>query len=81
LIDELTELRRQLDGTSSAQFEEIKKIITQVTEIDKRHIKFMKGLQKDVRASYKEIKQGQRINAGYNPWPGNEISSTSDMKQ
>jgi len=83
LIDELSDLRQQLDSeeASSPEFEQIKKIISEITEIDKKHIEIMKRIQKGVQASYKEIKQGQRIHKGYSPLPGNEVSSKIDMKQ
>jgi len=82
LVDELTDLKNQLGSSelSSAEFEEIKKIISEITEIDKKHIKIMEHMRNGVQESYKEVKQGQRIHAGYNPLPGNEVSSTINVK-
>lgn len=76
LIDELTDLRYQISETEAAstEFEEIKKVIAQITDLDKKHIKVIEHMRKNAQASYKEVKQGQRIHAGYNPLPGNEIS-------
>lgn len=83
LIEELTDLKHQMDDEeiSSAEFEEIKKTINEITELDKKHIKLMEQLHEKARASYKEIKQGQRIHLGYNPLPGNEVSNKFDIKQ
>jgi hypothetical protein len=83
MVNQLTALRQQLDAEAlaSGEFEEIKQVIAEITGLDKRHIKFMEHLRKDVQASYKEVKQGQRIHAGYNPLPGTEASSVFDIKQ
>lgn len=82
LIDELTDLRQQIDENelSSAEFEKIKKIIAQIADLDKKHVAIIEHLHKGAQASYKEVKQGQRIHAGYNPLPGNEVSSRVDIK-
>jgi hypothetical protein len=83
LIEELTDLRQQMDESevSSPEFEEIKQTIAKITELDKMHLRFMQHKHKGAQASYKEIKIGQRIHAGYNPLPGNEVSSKFDVKQ
>ena len=82
LIEELTDLRLQIGEREAAseEFEEIKKVINQITALDKSHLNTMEHLHKNVRTSYKEIKQGQRIHAGYNPLPGNEVSSKFDVR-
>ncbi|MDR0272921.1 MAG: hypothetical protein LBI27_06355 [Clostridiales bacterium] len=82
LIDELTDLRQKLDddAVSSAEFYEIEKIISEIAEINKTHIIVMKHMHKNAQNSYKEIKQGQRIHAGYNPLPGDEVSSQIDVR-
>lgn len=83
LIEELSDLRLRIDQTeaASAEFEEIRKVIAQITEIDKKHTIIMERFRENAHASYKEIKQGQRIHAGYNPLPGNEVSSKINIKQ
>jgi hypothetical protein len=83
LVDELSDLRLQIsdEEASSAEFIQIKKIISMITEMDKKHIAHMETIRKDVQSSYKGIKQGQRIHKGYSPLPGDEVSSKIDMKQ
>jgi hypothetical protein len=83
LVDELSDLRQQLsdEELSSPQFEEIAKIVSAITEMDKAHLRFVEHKHKKVQASYKEVKQGQRLNAGYNPVQVDTISSKFDMKQ
>jgi len=82
LIDELTDLRQQIDDeeAASSEFDKIKKTISEITELDKKHIRYMEKIRKGVQSSYREIKQGQRIHKGYNPLPGNEVSSTINVK-
>jgi len=83
LVDELSDLREQIDDEEkkSNEFAEVVKIISEITELDKKNVKLMEQMRKSVQSSYKEVKQGQRINEGYNPLPGNEVSSTINIKQ
>jgi hypothetical protein len=83
LIEQLTELKLVIDETmaSSADFAAIKQTIAEITELDKSHLEFMQHKHKGVKDSYQKVKQGQRIHTGYNPLPGNEVSSRFDMKQ
>lgn len=83
LIEELTDLRQQIadEEAASDEFARIKRTIEQITELDKKHLEFMQKKYKQVQGSYKEIKQGQRIHAGYNPLPGNEALGSFDIKQ
>jgi Asp-tRNA(Asn)/Glu-tRNA(Gln) amidotransferase C subunit len=83
LVEELSDLRLQLDETETAspEFSEITKVIAQITDLDKKHLTVMEDYHKTVQNSYKGVKQGQRIHAGYKPLPGNEVSSTFDIKQ
>jgi len=82
MIDELTDLRLQIDPSEadSAEFKAILKTINQITELDKAHMVIMESFREEAQASYKEIKQGQRIHAGYNPLPGDEASSKINIK-
>ena len=82
LIDEIADLRLQMDDyvISSPEFAEISKIISEISEINKKHVAIMNHLRKNAQDSYKEIKQGQRIHAGYNPLPGDEVSSRINVK-
>ena len=83
LVDELTDLRHQIDDDEAAspEFAQVLKIIAQITDLDKKHSESMNLMRDSVQSSYKEVKQGQRINEGYNPLPGNEVSSTINIKQ
>ncbi|MCL1878188.1 MAG: hypothetical protein FWF80_04975 [Defluviitaleaceae bacterium] len=83
LIDELTDLKLQLDEDerSSAEFKKIIETIEEITAIYKKHVRLIEHLHKNAKASYKEVKQGQRLNAGYNPLSTDEVSSKFDFKQ
>jgi len=83
LIEELTDLRLQLDETemASAEFAAIKAVITKIRDLDKKHMEVMTQLHNGAKASYKDVKQGQRMTAGYNPLAGNESPSRFDIKQ
>jgi hypothetical protein len=82
LVDELSDLRLQLDETETAspEFSAITKVIAQITDLDKRHLAVMEDYHKTVQNSYKGVKQGQRIHAGYNPMQGDEASSKFDIR-
>jgi len=77
LVEELTDLRQQISDEEFAtlEFEEIKKVIEKITALDKKYMEGIRHHHKNAQASYREIKQGQRIFAGYNPLPGDEVSS------
>lgn len=83
LIDELSDLRQQIDEAeaSSPQFKAATKTIAEIVNLDKKHMAIMEQKHKEAKGAYKEIKQGQRIHAGYNPLLGNEVSSKLDIKQ
>ncbi|MCL2356662.1 MAG: hypothetical protein FWC70_05825 [Defluviitaleaceae bacterium] len=83
LVEELSDLRTQLDESerSSPEFEELKKTIIQITAFYKKHLRVFEASHKNAKMSYRDVKQGQRLNAGYNPLPGNEVSSKFDIKQ
>ncbi|MCL1863212.1 MAG: hypothetical protein FWF78_06580 [Defluviitaleaceae bacterium] len=81
LIDELLELKLQIDDTEAAtpEFEAIKNVIAQITEADKKHLEFVQKIHSTVQASYKEVKLGQRINKGYSSFSGEEVASKFDI--
>jgi chromosome condensin MukBEF ATPase and DNA-binding subunit MukB len=83
LIEELTDLKQTMDKSdvASPQFAEIQQIIAQITEHEKTHTRIMQQMHTAAKASYRDIKQGQRIHTGYNPLPGSELSSRFDIKQ
>ncbi|MCL2199493.1 MAG: hypothetical protein FWB80_11265 [Defluviitaleaceae bacterium] len=81
LVEELLDLKLQIDDTEAAspEFEAIKKVIEQITEMDKKHLAFVQKIHKTVQASYKEVKLGQRINKGYSSFSGDETASQFDI--
>lgn len=81
LVDELLELKLQIDEEEAAtpEFGEVKKVIEQITEMDKKHLAFIKKIHKTVQASYKEVKLGQRLTAGYNAISSYETASQFDI--
>ncbi|MCL1845087.1 MAG: hypothetical protein FWF77_04200 [Defluviitaleaceae bacterium] len=83
LIDELTDLKFQLDDAelASPEFEKIKATITEITEIYKNHRNLVGAMQENAKSSYKEVKQGQRLSTGYNLLSENEVTSSFDIKQ
>ncbi|MCL2387120.1 MAG: hypothetical protein FWC89_06160 [Defluviitaleaceae bacterium] len=83
LISELTDIKQILneEDLSSAEYAEIKKTITQITDLDQAQMNTIEHMYKVAKASFKDVKQGQRIHKGYHPLPGDEVSSKFDMKQ
>ena len=83
LIFELTDLRQQIDGTeaTSPEFSEVTAIIKEITALDEHHLEFMRHMKKNAQASYRDVKQGQRIAVGYNPMHGDEAIGSFDVKQ
>lgn len=83
LVDELSDLNEQIDSEErkTAEFAEFAEIISKITALDKRNMAIMEKMCAAVQSSYKEVKQGQRINAGYNPLPGDGVSSIINIKQ
>lgn len=83
LIAQLEEIQPLIEPEmkNSAEFAEIKKVLAEIRRLDEKHLAFIEEKHKKAQGSYKEIKQGQRIHAGYNPLPGNEVSSKFDIKQ
>jgi anion-transporting ArsA/GET3 family ATPase len=77
LVEELTDLRQQItdEEVATPEFEEIKRVIEKITTLDKRYADGIKHHHKNAQTSYREIRQGRRIFAGYNPLPGDEVSS------
>ena len=83
LVDRLTEIKKGIDVkmASSPQFAEIKAVIEKIAEIDKRHTEFMKGMNKKVLSSHKEIKTGQRLHNAYANINYSHAPSKFDAKQ
>jgi len=82
LIEELVDLKIQIDDkeAETPEFEAIKKVIEKITELDKKHLAFVQKIHKTVQASYKEVKLGQRINAGYSSHTtSHEVASQFDI--
>ena len=81
LVEELLDLKLQIDEdeAKSPEFLEIKKVIEKITELDKKHLDFVEKIHKTVQASYKEVKQGQRINSVYNSLSSSEMASQFDI--
>jgi len=84
LVDELTDLRQQIDETETAspEFAKVNEIISEIMALDKKNTEIIGKMREAVQMSYKEIKQGQRIQAGYNAYSNDEASSsTINIKQ
>ncbi|MCL2456955.1 MAG: hypothetical protein FWD19_05345 [Defluviitaleaceae bacterium] len=83
LVDELSDLRQQLDADelASQEFSQIKKIIYEIAALDKKNFEILERIGKSVKSSFKEIKLGQKIHAGYSALQGEEVSSTINIKQ
>jgi len=83
LVHRLTALREEIskERAASEDFAAIRKVLDEIADLDKKHIAFMENLRNDAKESFKDVKQGQRIHMGYNPLPGNEVSSVFDVKQ
>ena len=67
LISKLLELKKGVDAamTATPEFEAIKKTITDITDLDKTHLAYIKDMYDMVQASHKEVKSGQRIHNAY----------------
>ncbi|MCL2049784.1 MAG: hypothetical protein FWG87_13775 [Defluviitaleaceae bacterium] len=76
LVYELADLREQMgeEEIASPEFAQVEKIVAEIIALDKGHLAIMEKMRSSVQASYKGVKQGQRITAGYNPLHGSEIS-------
>ena len=83
LIEQLTELQPSIEAAmaKSPLFEAIKQTIAEIAKLDKVHLQLMEQKHSEIKVSYKEIKQGQRIHAGYSPLPGTEGYSKFDVTQ
>jgi hypothetical protein len=83
LINELADLREQIDGEEreTPEFAEVVQIILEITALDKKNAELMERVRESIQLSYKGVKQGQRISAGYNPLQGDEASITINIKQ
>jgi vacuolar-type H+-ATPase subunit E/Vma4 len=83
LVDKLMELKKEIDSVmqSSPEFGEIKQIIGNIADLDKKHHSFLSNIKSSVVQSHKMVKQGQKIHEGYMNLPPDSGSSRFDIKQ
>ena len=67
LVERLNHLKKEIDATATAseEFKEIKKVITDIAALDKRHLAFMQQISESVQGSIKEVKINQKLHAAY----------------
>jgi hypothetical protein len=56
-------------------------VITDIMAMDKRHREIMKHIETDARLSLKELKDGQRLNFGYNPYTEADTAGSFNVRQ
>jgi hypothetical protein len=83
LVDKLMELKQGIDAImqSSPEFSEIKLIIGNIADLDKKHHTFLNDIKSSVQQSHKMVKQGQKIHEGYMDLPPDSESRRFDIKQ
>jgi hypothetical protein len=83
LVGQLTELRQKVDATtvSSVEFSAIKQTIADIANLEKEHLATIGYMRDGAQESFKGLKHGQKIRAGYNTQPVESMSRMFDMKQ
>jgi len=83
LVDKLMELKKEIDSVmeSSPEFREIKQIIGNIADLDKKHHTHLNNIKNSVQQSHKMVKQGQKIHEGYMDLPPDSESCRFDIKQ
>ena len=81
LVQELLKLDFDEKTRSSKEFQSVKQAITDISELDKNHMEFVQEMHETIKDTIKLVKQGQRINKGYQALAQDDVSSRLDIKQ
>jgi len=84
LVEELSKLRSKIDQkmAASAEFSRIRKTLEDIRTMDMSHLKYIEHIRSNVQGSYKDVKQGQKLHAGYQAYSNDESGSRMfDKKQ
>lgn len=67
LVAKLMELKKQISAemVATAEFEDIKQILSDITDLDIQHHAFMEEMRVAVQGAIKKVKTGQRVYEGY----------------
>ena len=81
LVQELLKLDFDEKTRSSKEFLVVKQTISDISELDKRHMEFVQEMHETIKDTIKLAKQGQRLNKGYQALAQDDVSSRFDIKQ
>ena len=81
LVKELSKLDFDEQMRSSHDFKIIKQTIADIAEIDKQTMELVQEMHETIKDAIKLVKQGQRINKGYQALSPEIVSARFDIKQ
>jgi hypothetical protein len=83
LVAQLSSLRESLgpDLRTTPQFADIKRLLTDIADMDKEHLIFMGHLRDDMQKAIKDIKSGRKVSAAYGMDSADVGASYFDTKQ
>lgn len=83
LVARLTALRGEIneDMTATPSFAAIKQTITDITDLDRKHLHYINFTVEAIHEAFKRIKQGQRIHQGYTDIQPDSVPRMIDVKQ
>jgi hypothetical protein len=81
LIARLNELHMDAEMSASSEFAQLRKVIEQITDLDKKHLAYMEQIRADVQKTHKGIKNQQKLMHVYSELPDDTVSRSFDVKQ
>ena len=83
LVAELGELREKIDPAmkKSKEFAALQKTLEDIRQMDLSHIRYIEHIRSSVQNSFKDVKQGQKINSAYQAFNDESGSHMFDKKQ
>lgn len=82
LVAKLAQLKKEIDASlmETSEFQEIKRVLSDISTLDKEHIAFMEILHTDVKGAIKDVKNAQKVNAAYGQ-PMGDVPGRFDVKK
>ena len=83
MVHELVQLKSKIDleMKATAEFAEIRRTLEDIRTLDTDHLRHIEEIQTNVQDSYKDVKHGQRVHAGYQSIDDDSASRMFDKKQ